>query len=103
MRQVLFYLGYRRRIDAECRNPGKNSYGDLGVLGEEVRCADVSMDVRVRHASFQIMEVSVREDRVRWSPQEERRYLSEVSEAGSHFVEPWCARMMPFQGYVLHE
>jgi hypothetical protein len=103
MRRASFCLGHWWSIDAECPNPGENSDRNLGVLGEEVRCADVSMDVRVRHASFQIMEVSVREDRVRRSPQEECRYPSEVSEAGSHSVEPRCAGMLWFKGYVLHE
>ena len=70
------------------------------VLHDQVRCLGVPVEVRVRQPALQIAKRGLREDRVSWAPQQQRRNGRELSQSGGQVIEYGAAGMAWLQGNV---
>ena len=93
----------RRRISVELPDPGRHGTRDIGVLGDIVTGTDESMGIRLRKPRLEIVEIEIREHRVRRPPQQEGRDVSELLQPGSHSVQRRCRGMVRLEGDVRDE
>jgi hypothetical protein len=90
-------------IAAERVEPAEDRCRDIGILGDEVARTDEPMDFGTRKPGLEVVEVDVREHRVRWAPEQQSGHILKFVQTRSHTAEGCVAGMIGAEWYVLDE